>query len=282
MSVFGSSSLLGRVLRSPAGVIGLFALLSIFFMAATAGLFFPRGPFALVSRPYLWPGTREGLPFGTDPLGRDMLAGIFYGSRISLLVGFVATACALIVGIFVGSVSGYFGGKADAVLMRVTDAIQTIPGFLFAIVLVGILSPSLFNIILAIATVSWPPIARLTRAEVLRVRAMEYVDACRLVGMSHARIIFTQILPNSLSPVIVATAVLVATAIITEAGLSFLGLGDPNVMSWGTLINAGRSSIRTSWYISIIPSLFIVLTVLALNLLGDAVNDALNPYFRKR
>lgn len=277
-----SPSLLRRIVLSPSGAIGLVLILMVIAMAASAGYLFPQGPWSMVARPYLWPGRNEAVLFGTDPLGRDILAGIFYGARISLLVGLVATACALVIGIAVGSVAGYFGGAVDALLMRITDAFQTIPGFLFAIVLVGVLSPSITNIIIAIAVVSWPPIARLTRAEVLKVRAMEYVQACKLMGMSSARIILTQVLPNSLSPVIVATAVLVAIAIITEAGLAFLGLGDPNVMSWGTLINIGRPAIRTSWYISLIPSGFVVLTVLALNLLGDAINDALNPHFRKR
>lgn len=277
-----SPSLLRRIVLSPSGAIGLVLILMVVAMAALAGYLFPQGPWSMVARPYLWPGRNEAALFGTDPLGRDILAGIFYGARVSLLVGLVATACALVIGITVGSIAGYFGGAIDALLMRITDAFQTIPGFLFAIVLVGVLSPSITNIIIAIAVVSWPPIARLTRAEVLKVRAMEYVQACKLMGMSSARIILTQVLPNSLSPVIVATAVLVAIAIITEAGLSFLGLGDPNVMSWGTLINIGRPAIRTSWYISLIPSGFVVLTVLALNLLGDAINDALNPHFRKR
>ncbi|MET3792911.1 ABC transporter permease [Aquamicrobium terrae] len=274
--------MLRRVLLSPAGIIGLITLLIIVGMALSAPYVFPKGPWSLVARPYLWPGQREGLIFGTDALGRDILAGVFYGSRVSLLVGIVATACALLIGITVGAVAGYFGAAADAVLMRITDAFQTIPGFLFAVVLVSILSPSIATIILAIATVSWPPVARLTRAEVLRVRESEYVQSCKVIGMSAPRIILTQVLPNSLSPVIVAAAVLVATAIITEAGLSFLGLGDPNVMSWGTLINVGRPSIRTTWFICIIPGLFVVLTVLALNLLGDAINDALNPHLRRR
>ncbi len=274
--------MLRRVLLSPAGIIGLAILLLIVGMAISAPYLFPKGPWALVARPYLWPGSRPGIPFGTDALGRDILAGVFYGSRVSLLVGIVATVCALVVGIAVGAIAGYFGRAADAVLMRITDAFQTIPGFLFAVVLVSILSPSISTIIFAIATVSWPPVARLTRAEVLRVRESEYVQSCKIIGMSAPRIILTQVLPNSLSPVIVAAAVLVATAIITEAGLSFLGLGDPNVMSWGTLINIGRPSIRSTWFICIIPGLFVVLTVLALNLLGDAINDALNPHLRKR
>jgi peptide/nickel transport system permease protein len=262
--------MLRRVLLSPAGFVGLFLLLMIVGMALSAGYFFPKGPWALVARPYMWPGQRPGLPFGTDSLGRDILAAIFYGARVSLIVGLVATVCALAVGITVGSIAGYFGRGVDAVLMRVTDAFQTIPGFLFAIVLVSILSPSVTNIVIAIAVVSWPPVARLTRAEVLRVRETEYVQSCKIIGMSTPRIILTQVLPNSLSPV------------ITEAGLSFLGLGDPNVMSWGTLINVGRPSIRSTWFICVLPGLFVVMTVLALNLLGDAINDALNPHFRKR
>ena len=278
----GSTSIFKRTLTSPSGLIGLVILVLILCMAMSATELFPKGPWSMVARPYIWPGKNLKVPLGTDVLGRDMLAGIFYGARVSLLVGFVAASAALLIGVTVGALSGYYGRIVDTVLMRITDAFQTIPSFLFAIVIVAILSPSITTIVCAIALVSWPSIARLMRAEVLRVREMEFVQSCKVIGMSDARIILTQVIPNSLSPVIVAASVLVATAIITEAGLAFLGLGDPNIMSWGSIINVGRPSIRTSWYIALIPGGFVVLTVLALNLLGDAINDAINPRLRRR
>lgn len=274
--------LLRRTAALPAGFIGLSILALMAAMALSAPYVFPDGPWALVARPYLWPFQNAAYPLGTDAIGRDILACIFYGARVSMAVGIVAASCSLVIGVVVGSIAGFYGRAADALLMRMTEAFQTIPSFLFAVVLVAILAPSVATIITAIALVTWPSIARLTRAEVLRVREMEYVQSCRTIGMSSARIILTQVLPNSISPVIVASSVLVSSAIMTEAGLSFLGLGDPNVMSWGTVINVGRPSIRTSWFICIIPSLFVLFTVLSLNLLGDALNDALNPHLRKR
>lgn len=270
-----------RVLTSPKGIAGLFLLLVIVAMAALAPILFPLGPWAMVGRPYIWPADGATL-MGTDVLGRDMTAAMFWGAQISLLVGLVSAGVSLLIGVAVGSVAGYYGGRVDAALMRFTDAVQTVPSFLFTIVIVAIAAPSIKSIVLAIALVSWPAVARLMRAEVLSVKKREFVQSCRIIGMTDLRIIVSQVIPNSLSPVIVIASVLVATAIITEAGLAFLGLGDPNVMSWGTMINLGRPSIRTTWYIALIPGGFVIMTVLALNLLGDAINDAFNPHLRKR
>lgn len=261
------------VMRSPAAVLGVFLLALMVFMALTAGYFFPDGPWRMVARPYQWPFSQPNLPLGSDTMGRSILTSLFYGARISLGVGIVSALSACLVGVVIGTVAGFYGGVVDHLLMRVTDAIQTVPGFLFSVVVVAVLSPSISSIIFAIALVSWPMIARLIRAEVLRVKQGEFVQACRVMGMSSLRILVTQVLPNCLAPVIVTASVLVSSAITTEAGLAFLGLGDPNVMSWGTIVNLGRASIRTNWYIAIIPGLFILLTVLALNLLGDAIND---------
>lgn len=271
-----------RLLSSPSAVIGLALLACVAVMAAVAPLVYPQGPWAIVGRPFLWPGEAAGLPLGTDALGRDIAAGIFHGARISLLIGIAATAAALGLGVFAGAVAGYFGGWIDDALMRLTDAFQTIPPFLLAIVVVVIVSPSVPTIILAIAAISWPAIARLARAEFLRLREAEFVASCRLIGMGDARIILTQILPNSLAPIVVTASILVATAILTEAGLSFLGLGDPNVISWGTMIGMGRSDFRTAWYLVAVPGGAVVLTVLALNLLGDGLNDALNTRLHRR
>jgi peptide/nickel transport system permease protein len=213
---------------------------------------------------------------GTDALGRDMLAGLLHGAYVSLLIGAAATAAALSAGLLVGAVAGYRGGWVDDVLMRLTDAVQTVPPFLLAIVVVLIVKPSVGSIVGAIALISWPTVARLVLAEFMRLREADFVSAARLMGMPPARIVLTQMLPNALPPVIVSASIMVASAILIESGLAFLGLGDPNVVSWGTMVGMGRSDFRAGWYLVVVPGLAIMLSVLALNLLGDGLNDALN------
>ena len=215
-------------------------------------------------------------------MGRDVLAGLIHGARVSLLIGVTATAAALGIGLLVGALAGYFRGWIDDVLMRFTEVFQTIPNFIFVIVLVAIFKPTIETIVVTIGIVSWPPIARLVRAEFLSLREREFVQSCIVVGMSEPRIILTQILPNCLAPVIVLASIMVATAILIEAGLSFLGLGDPNVMSWGKMIGDARDSLRTAWYLSAIPGVAILLTVLSINLVGEGLNDALNPHLKDR
>lgn len=275
-------SSLKRFLRHPSGVIGAILLLFVVLMALTAPLLFPESPWKMVARPNTWPFSRPGLPLGTDSMGRNLLASLMYGARVSLLVGLAAAVAAAIVGTIVGAVSGYYGGRIGDFLMRLTDAMQTVPSFLAAILIVGVIGPSLGTIVAAIAIVSWPMVARLVRAEFLRLRGLDFVQSCLVMGMSDTRIIVTQILPNCLSPIFVSTSLLVATAIIIESGLSFLGLGDPNMMSWGAIIGNGRSVLRLAWYITLIPGTAVVLTVLALNLIGDALNDVFNPRLRDR
>lgn len=215
-------------------------------------------------------------------MGRDLGSGLFHGAKVSLIIGLAATGMAVTVGTLVGAVAGYYRGLPDELLMRVTELFQTIPQFIFAVVVVAILTPSVLNVTLAIAVVSWPSVARLVRGEFLALREREFVQSAVAIGMGDARIIFTQILPNALGTIIVTGSLMVATAILTEAGLAFLGLGDPNVMSWGTIIGAGRDALRTAWYITAIPGVAILLTVLALNLVGEGLNDALNPRLKNR
>lgn len=269
------------LLGYPSGLVGLILLLIMIAMAVSAPYLYPEGPWEMAGSPFIWPGTNPDFPLGTDALGRDIAAGVFYGTGVSLAIGLAATVAALVVGITVGALAGYYRGWTDVVLMRLTDAVQTVPGFLFTIVIVAIFSPSIKSITAAVALVSWPTVARLTRAEVLRLRNIEFVQSCRVVGMSDTRIILRQILPNGLAPVVVASSVLVASAIIIEAGLAFLGLGDPNVMSLGTMIGTGRSALRTAWYVALVPGAFVIISVLGLNMLGDALNDALNPRLRR-
>jgi peptide/nickel transport system permease protein len=260
--------------------LGLFALVAA--TAIVGPLVYRTDPWALVTRPFLWPGDRAGFPLGSDAMGRDVLAGLIHGAYVSLIVGLAASAAAMGLGVTIGAVAGYFRGWIDDALMRLTEVFQTVPNFIFVIVLVAIFKPSIGKIVLAIGVVSWPPIARLVRAQFLSLREREFVQSCVVVGMSEARIIWTQILPNCLAPVIVLASILVATAILVEAGLAFLGLGDPNVMSWGKMIGDGRDALRTAWYLSAIPGVAILLTVLALNLVGEGLNDALNPRLEGR
>lgn len=267
-----------RFFRNRAASGGLVFLGFVVLLAATAPIIFPTNPFAIVGKPFLPPFGEHLL--GTDSLGRDIAAGLAHGARASLMVGLVATVMAVAVGTVLGGLAGYYGGWVDDLLMRLTEFFQTIPYFVFAIVLVAILSPSKESIVIAIATVSWPPIARLVRGEFLGMRNREYVQAAIGLGMSDAAVIFRQILPNTLSPIIVAGSLMVATAILIESALSFLGLGDPNVMSWGFMIGAGRSFLRDAWWLCTIPGVAILLTVLSINLVGEGLNDALNPRLR--
>lgn len=212
-------------------------------------------------------------------MGRDVAAGIAHGARISLLVGISATLIGLSLGIGIGSISGYFGGWVDDVLQRVVVLFQTIPGFILLVVLVAIAQPAIGTIVMAIGLVTWPTVARLVRAEFRSLREKDFVLAARALGYSHARIILREILPNALPPIIVTSSVMVASAILLESALSFMGMGDPNVVSWGSMIGAGRELLRTAWYLTAAPGLTIVFAVLAFNLIGDGLNDALNPRF---
>jgi peptide/nickel transport system permease protein len=271
------SGFVRSMLRNPGGLIGLVVLAVVILIAIFGPLAFPNSPWRMVQRPFLAPFTLSAVPLGTDALGRDVLAGIIHGARVSLLVGLVSTIAALAVGIPSGAVAGYFGGRVDDALMRFTEFFQTIPSFALAIVLVAILQPSIYSIVASIAIVSWPPVARLVRGEVLSLRTREYVQAAVVTGQTHWRIIGREILPNALSPIIVLASLMVATAILLESSLSFLGLGDPNLISWGYMVGAGRTVVRQAWWITVFPGLAILLSVLALNLIGEGLNDALNP-----
>lgn len=269
------------MLRNPGGLIGLVVLVLVILIAIFGPLAFPNSPWRMVQRPFLPPFTFSAVPLGTDALGRDVLSGIIHGARVSLLVGLVSTIAALAVGIPLGAVAGYFGGRVDDALMRFTEFFQTIPSFALAIVLVAILQPSIYSIVASIAIVSWPPVARLVRGEVLSLRTREYVQAAVVTGQTHWRIIGREILPNALSPIIVLASLMVATAILLESSLSFLGLGDPNLISWGYMVGAGRTVVRQAWWITVFPGVAILLSVLALNLIGEGLNDALNPRLAK-
>lgn len=270
-----------RFRRNRSAVLGLGILAVILVMAATAHFFYPDDPFRLVGKPLSAPG-ENGFLLGSDSLGRDVAAGIAHGAKTSLLIGLVATLVAVMIGAVMGACAGYYGGWIDDLLMRTTEMFQTIPSFVFAILLVAIMKPSIESVIIAIAVVSWPGVARLVRGEFLALRNREFVQACHTVGMSDVRIMMGEILPNCLSPIIVIGSLMVATAILIESALAFLGLGDPNIMSWGFQIGAGRTLLRSAWWVCTFPGIAILLTVLAINLVGEGLNDALNPRLRER
>ena len=270
-----------RFCRHPGAVIGLVVLILVIAMALLARILFPGSPWDMAGAPFEPPG-EDGMLLGTDSLGRDVAAGIAYGARVSLLVGAVSTVVSLFIGVALGAIAGYLGGLVDDLVMRFTEFFQTIPSFVLAILLVAIFTPSISSIIAAIAVVSWPPVARVVRAEFMSLRSREFVQAAQVLGKRPLGIVLTDILPNALSPIIVLASLMTASAILLESSLSFLGLGDPNLMSWGFLIGSGRSVIRLAWWMSVFPGLAIFATVLALNLVGEGLSDALNPRLRKR
>jgi peptide/nickel transport system permease protein len=271
-----------RFARNRGALVAAIIILLVALLAVVAPLLFPADPLRIVGAPELWPGEDPDFPLGTDSLGRDILAMIVHGARATLLIGLAASVVATLIGVTVGAVAGYFGGWVDEVAMRAAELFQTIPNLIFVLTIVVILGSTLENIVIAIGIVSWTSIARMTRAEFLALRDREFVQACRAMGMGNWRIIVGEVLPNALPPVIVLSSLVVAGAILFESAVSFLGLGDPNVASWGRLVGDGRLLIRSSWYICAIPGVAIMVTVLCLNLIGDGLNDALNPKLRDR
>lgn len=271
-----------RFRRNKGAVAGMVVLLIVAAVALLGPWLATNDPWAMVEQPFVRPWTEPGFLLGTDTLGRDILAGLVYGARISLLIGVVSTIVALLIGVTFGAIAGYFGGWIDAALMRFTELFQAVPSFALAIVLVAIFEPSIKSIVVAIAIVSWPPVARLVRSEFLTLRQRDFVQAALLAGQSTPRIILTQILPNAMSPIIVMASLMVATAILLESSLSFLGLGDPNQMSWGYMVGAARTVLRQAWWMALFPGLAIVLTVLALNLVGEGLSDGLNTRLHGR
>jgi len=270
-----------RFSKNKSAVFGLIILFLVILMAVIANWIYPDDPFRLAGKPMSSPGT-NGFLLGSDTLGRDVAAGIAHGAKTSILIGLLATIAAVFIGIIFGALAGYYGGVIDDALMRVTEIFQTIPSFVFAILLVAIMKPSIESIVIAITVVSWPAVARLVRGEFMSLKNREFVQACHTLGMNDSRIMMREILPNCLSPVIVIGSLMVATAILIESGLAFLGLGDPNIMIWGFQIGAGRTMLRSAWWVCTFPGIAILITVLAINLVGEGLNDAFNPRLRER
>ena len=267
--------------RSPVAVAGLVLFLAILLLSLVGPMVYDADPFEIVAAP-LSPPLTEGALLGSDQQGRDVLTGLIYGGRATLTVGAAATLISVVIGIAVGAVAGYFGGAVDEALMRFTEFFQVLPALLFAMVLVTLFSPTLTTVVLAIGVVSWPGPARLTRAEFLKIKQFDFVAAEMAIGARRGRIMWQVILPNALPPLVVSATLAVGTAVLFEASLSFLGLGDPNRMSWGLMIGSSRSYMLSSWWAVTFPGLMIFLTVLAVSLIGDGLNDALNPKLRER
>ena len=227
------------------------------------------------------PPLSEGHILGTDHLGRDLWAQLAFGARVSLTGGILAALSALTIGVLIGALSGYFGGWTDAVLMRLSEFFQTLPRFVVALIVVALFGTGLFKLILVIGFLSWPQTARIVRSSVLSLRETTFVEAARVGGMKPSAIIVREILPNVAAPIVVVTALAIASAILLEAGLSFFGVGDPNLPSWGTMLNQAQEYLRQAWWMALFPGLAIAIMVLCFNIVSDGLNDALNPKLRQ-
>lgn len=258
------------------GVLGFVVLASIF-----GPMVYRRDPFEMVWTPFSLP-MEEGFLFGTDYLGRDIFAAVLQGGRVSITIGLVAALMSVLIGVTIGALAGFFGGLIEEMLMRFTEFFQILPTLLFSMVIVALFGSSLEMITFAIGVVSWTAVARITRSEFLRIRQLEYVMASRASGAGQGYLILRVILPNALPPIIVQSALMVGSAILFEAGLAFLGLSDPNVVSWGQIIGSNRPYILDASFTVAIPGAAIFVTVLSISLIGDALNDALNPKLRQR
>ena len=267
--------------KSYSAVTGLIILIGIAVMGFIGPLFYPTDPFDMVWMPFSPPGA-DGFLLGTDYLGRDILSQIINGARVSIAIGFSAALVSCFIGVGIGSFAGFYGGWVEETLMRITEFFQVLPTLLFAMVIVALFGSSVLSITLAIGAVSWASVARITRSEFLRIKELDFVLASRASGSNNLALIFRVILPNAAAPIIVQSALLVGAAITFEAGLAFLGLSDPNVISWGQVIGSNRIYILDATYTVTIPGIAIFITVLAISLVGDGLNDALNPKLRSR
>jgi peptide/nickel transport system permease protein len=265
--------------QSRGAVVGLAAVSLIVVLAIAAPLVSGYDPQS-GSADALEPPLSNGHVLGTDNLGRDIWAGLVFGARVSLAVGIFAASSAVLIGTLVGAVSGYAGGWIDATLMRLAEFFQIVPRFVLALIVVALFGGGLFKLILVIGLLAWPQTARLVRAGFLSLREAPFVDAARVGGMGPASIVVYEILPNVLAPILVTGSLDVASAILLEAGLGFFGLGDPNLVSWGSMLNQAQQYLRQAWWMSLFPGLAISVAVLGFNVVGDGLNDALNPRLR--
>lgn len=268
-----------KFLRKP--VTRIFGpVLIVMVLIAAVGPFVAGSPIATPYPPLQPPGT-DGLVLGSDHLGRDYLARVLLGGQISLLVGFSVAVLCVTLAVIVGGLAGYFGGALDATLVKISEFFQVIPGIVLALVAASFLGSSVSIIVIILALTMWPGVARIVRAETARITQLGYIESQRAAGFSGLRILWSDVLPNAMPPVLVATTMTVARAILAESGLSFLGIGDANRPSWGALLNQAQPYLSNGWWLALVPGLCIFLVVLSINLLGDALNDALNPSIGK-
>jgi peptide/nickel transport system permease protein len=266
-----------RIYTNPLTVAGALSVAILALAALMAPVISPFGPTDIDIDNILAPPGKDHL-FGTDDLGRDVLSRMLYGSRVSLSVGLVAVSIAVIIGISIGSIAGYFGGRTDAVLMRFVDVMLTFPTLFLILAVIAVVGPGIYTIMVVIGVTGWMDVARLVRAEFLTLKERDFVQAAKATGAGNLRIIFRHILPNAISPVFVAATFGVAGAILVESGLSFLGLGiQPPRPSWGNILTTGKDYIEVAWWLSLFPGLAILLTSLSYNLLGEGLRDALDP-----
>lgn len=267
--------------RNKAAMFGLILLSCIVIMTLAGPFLYRVDPLDIISAPLLPPGD-DGMPLGTDYLGRDLLAGIINGGRASLAVGLSAALLTMAFGVTMGALAGFYGGWIDRILMRVTEFFQVLPPLILAMTIVLLFKPSLASVAISIGLVSWPTPARLTRAEFMRIRELDYVRAARAMGARDGRIIWRLILPNAAPPLIVSGTLTIGAAILFEGGLSFLGLGDSNAISWGLIMGLNRPYLLEAWWATTLPGVVLFLTVLAVSLVGEGLNDAFNPKLRER
>jgi len=266
-----------RFRRNQRAVAGGVLVLFFVTIAVFAPWLAPHQPTRTNLPRRLAPPSHEHL-MGTDSLGRDMFSRMLHGGRISLAIGVLAIAVALGIGVFLGAVAGYYGKPLDNIIMRSVDLLLTFPTLYIYITLVALIGPNIGMLILIMGALGWTGVARIVRAEFLKLRTQDYVEAARALGAGDARLIFRHILPNAMAPIIVATTLGIPGMILAESGLSFLGLGVlPPHMSWGSLVNDGMPFIRTHWWLPVFPGLAIFLCVLGFNILGDGLRDALDP-----
>jgi len=269
-----------RFVRNRAAVLGGAWVSILLLVALGAPWLAPMDPLRVGRDAFAPPGS--SYLFGTDNQGRDILSGVVFGTRISLLVGVLAALTSSSIGIVVGAIAGFYGAWLDGLLMRLTELFQIMPRLFLAMLIIAVFGSGIERIVLVIGILGWPAMARLIRAGVLSLKEQQFAEAARAIGVGNARLCFRQILPNALPPAIVVGSLDIAQAILMEAGLSFFGLGDRNLVSWGTMLFNAQTFLRHGWWLTVFPGAAIFFTVMAFNLLGDGVNDALNPKLRAR
>ena len=265
-----------RVLRSPTGVIGLAMVLLVLTTAVFADTIAPTDPFDSLAGPSLSRPSADH-PFGTDNTGRDVFSGVVHGARTSMIVVFWVVLLSTVIGLVLGVLSGYRGGLLDDLIMRMAELFQVVPRFFLALLVISFWGPGLDKLILLLGLTSWPFLARLVRIETLRLKQRDFVEVARSLGASGARIVGRHLIPNLMPPVLVAVGLFSSRVIMIEAGLSFLGLGDPDRISLGFMADNAQDYMRLAWWMMVFPGVAIVMAVLGLNLVSDAVNDALDP-----